>query len=265
MSDSRPIGVFDSGLGGLTVLKALKEALPNEQFIYYGDTAHLPYGEKSEIALQGYVRSILHFLARNDCKFAVVACNSASTVLNGMEGLPFSAEHMVNVIDPVVDRMKTQQRFHDIGVIGTRKTIDSGRYHEAISAARPDLRVRSRMTPLLVPMIEEGFIGERELFPVFDRYFNGLEGIDLLIPACTHYPIIFDRIETYFEHKVKVLHAPKIVAEDVAQRLRVKGLECTGKPESDQFHVSDLTESFKREAEMFLGRPIVLERTPLDQ
>lgn len=260
---SRPIGVFDSGLGGLTILKALKELLPNEQFIYYGDTAHLPYGDKSETALQSYVKDIAGFLSSRECKLMVVACNSASTVVNPQLDLPFDHHDIITVIGPVVHRVAAQERFHNIGIIGTRKTIDSGVFESGIRSMNKDLKLSSKKTPLLVPMIEEGFIDQEVLDPIFERYFKDMGGLDLLIPACTHYPIIYQQIENYFNKKVKVLHTPKIIAEEVNFLLEQRDLLHRGECKEDEFHLSDLTDSFQKEAEMFLGKKIHLQKTLL--
>ena len=262
---SRPIGVFDSGLGGLTILKALQEILPNEQFIYYGDTAHLPYGEKSSEALSSYIQSISTFLHQEGCKLLVVACNSASTVLDQLEDLPFDKQRMVNVIDPIADLLATQQRFNNIAIIGTRKTIGSNIFENKIRQTNADLKLRSRMTPLLAPMIEEGFFNADALYPLFDRYFQGFEGVDLLVPACTHYPMIYEQIEAFFKGQLKVLHTPKIIAEQTRDRLELLGeLNQESSKEADVFHLSDLTDSFQREAEMFLGKAIQLKKTLLN-
>lgn len=262
---SRPIGVFDSGLGGLTILKALKDLLPNEQFIYYGDTAHLPYGEKSESALQSYVLNISQFLKERECKLLVVACNSASTVINEEFKLPFDTTDIITVIGPVVHRVAAQEKFHKIGIIGTRKTIDSGVFESGIRSLNTKLKLQSKKTPLLVPMIEEGFIDQEVLNPIFERYFQDMGELDLLIPACTHYPIIYQQIERYFSSKVKVLHTPKIISEEVHFLLEQRELlNQDAVKRDDEFHLSDLTESFQKEAEMFLGERIVLQKTLLN-
>mgnify|MGYP000574948699 CR=1 FL=1 len=136
-----PIGIFDSGIGGLTVAKAIKNKLPNEQFIYFGDTAHLPYGEKSTEALESYVKDISSFLDKRSCKLMVVACNSASTVLDQIDDLPFGLEQRVDVIQPIVELLTAQQKFKHIGFIGTRKTIMSGLFQERIAKERSDLKL----------------------------------------------------------------------------------------------------------------------------
>lgn len=264
-NSSKPIGVFDSGLGGLTILKALQEFLPNEQFIYYGDTAHLPYGEKSESALKTYVSDISSFLKARECKLMVVACNSASTVVSEDLKLAFDHKDLITVIQPVVERVAKQKRFHKIGIIGTRKTIDSHLFEQSISSLNPQLELRSKKTPLLVPMIEEGFIDQEVLNPIFERYFNEFDDLDLIIPACTHYPIIYQQIENYFNQNVKVLHTPKIIAEEVRLLLEDRGwMNSDSNKGADEYHLSDLTDSFKKEAEMFLGKVITLQQTLLN-
>ncbi|MFY0644419.1 MAG: glutamate racemase [Bacteroidia bacterium] len=262
---TRPIGVFDSGLGGLTVLKALQEILPNEQFIYYGDTAHLPYGEKSSEALEGYIRSISTFLEKENCKLLVVACNSASTVLDQVDQLPFERNRIVNVIDPIANLLARQRRFKNVAIIGTRKTINSQIFEQKIRSENEELMLLSRMTPLLAPMIEEGFFGSKALYPIFDKYFKGFDNIDLIVPACTHYPMIYEQMESYFERRLKVLHTPKIIAEHTRERLQeLNELSEEKSTASNVFHLSDLTDSFQREAEMFLGSSIQLQKTLLD-
>ncbi|MBR9860991.1 glutamate racemase [bacterium] len=260
---SAPIGVFDSGLGGLTILKALQEYLPNEQFIYFGDTAHLPYGEKSEAALISYVTDIMHYLKSRGCKLIVVACNSASTVLTKAPNLPYEKDEIIEVISPIVDLISTQKKYQRIAVIGTRKTIDSGLFDKELKQRNNQLQIVSRATPLLVPLIEEGFSDEQALFPIFDRYFKDFDDAELIIPACTHYPMIYKQIESYFNHKLKVLHTPKIIAEGLKDLLDQNQLNNTGSKNEDEYHLSDLTDGFKREAEMFLGRAISLSRTLL--
>lgn len=241
----------------------MQKKLPNEQFIYYGDTAHLPYGDKSEEALIDYVTAITKFLKKNDCKMVVVACNSATTVVHKAQNLPYKDSDIVEVISPIVDLIATQTKYNNIGIIGTRKTIGSGMFDSALSIRNPALQIISRATPLFVPLIEDGFLEEKVLFPVFDRYFQGFENCELIIPACTHYPIIYQQIESYFEQKLKVLHTPKIIAEEVEQWLEKNALQSTQKIAEDKYHLSDVTDEFLREAEIFLGKKVAFTKTLL--
>lgn len=254
---SRPIGVFDSGLGGLSILKALKEKLPNERFVYYGDTAHLPYGDKSENTLKEYVSSIISFLDSQDCKLIVVACNSAATVIHKIEYLPYKENQIIEVISPIVQLVAEQKKYQKIGVIGTRKTIGSGLFDQKLSQLNSTLEIFTRATPLLAPMIEDGFVEDDVLLPIFRRYFKGFENCELLIPACTHYPIIYKQIEKYFNNGLKVLHTPKIIAEKVDQVLASQKLINSEKNyKVDSFYLSDITDNFLREAELFLGSDV---------
>lgn len=254
---SRPIGVFDSGLGGLSILKALKEKLPNERFVYYGDTAHLPYGDKSENTLKEYVSSIISFLDSQDCKLIVVACNSAATVIHKIEDLPYKENQIIEVISPIVQLVSEQKKYQKIGVIGTRKTIGSGLFDQKLSQLNSTLEIFTRATPLLAPMIEDGFVEDDVLLPIFRRYFKGFENCELLIPACTHYPIIYKQIEKYFNNGLKVLHTPKIIAEKVDQVLASQKLINPEKNyKVDSFYLSDITDNFLREAELFLGSDV---------
>lgn len=256
--------MFDSGLGGLTILKALQKMLPNEQFIYYGDTAHLPYGDKSTEALTTYVEEITQFLKSRNCKMVVVACNSATTVIHQAKNVPYTSAQIVEVISPIVNLIATQTKYKNIGIIGTRKTIGSGMFNVALQKLNPDLNIIAKATPLLVPLIEDGFMDERVLFPVFDRYFADFKDCELLIPACTHYPIIYQQIEKYFDYSLKVLHTPKIIAETVATYLKAEYLENVGPKLLDEFHLSDITEEFIREAELFLGQKVEFQKTLLN-
>jgi glutamate racemase len=213
------------------------------------------------VALISYVQSIAHFLKNKDCKILVVACNSAATVINKASNLPYSSEDIIEVISPIVNLIATQQKYINIGVIGTRKTISSGMLNEALVLRNKNLQITARATPLLVPLIEDGFLEENVLFPVFDRYFQGFEKCELLIPACTHYPIIYKQIESYFDNRLKVLHTPKIIAESVEAVLEQKGLLATTKNNEDDYHLSDVTDEFLREAELFLGKKVHFNRT----
>ena len=257
LHSNQPIGVFDSGLGGLSILKALKNKLPNEQFVYFGDTAHLPYGDKSEATLKEYVSSIVSFLNQQNCKLVIVACNSAATVIHKIKDLPFEEHQIIEVISPIVELVAEQKKYQKIGVIGTRKTIGSGIFDQKLNRLNPALEIIARATPLLAPMIEDGFVEEDVLLPIFKRYFEGFEECELIIPACTHYPIIYNQIEQYFNNGLKVLHTPKIIAEKVNQVLLNQNLFNSDRLEvKDLFYLSDITEDFLREAVLFMDSDV---------
>lgn len=225
----------------------------------------MPYGDKSEEALQSYVQAIMHYLKNRGCKLVVVACNSAATVIRNIDNLPFPKQNIIEVISPIVDLIAKQTKYTNVGIIGTRKTIGSGMFNATLAKRNSNLTIVARATPLLVPLIEDGFMEEKVLFPVFERYFKGFENCELLIPACTHYPIIYKQIETYFQNKLKVLHTPKIVAECVEERLHSLELlqDTSDREETDEFHLSDVTDEFEKSATFFLEKEVLFQRTLL--
>ena len=195
MSDPRPIGVFDSGIGGLTVVKALRELLPNEKIFYLGDTARVPYGGKSASTVERYSLEIADILIEEDAKIVVVACNTASSV-----ALARLEEHLpvpvTGVIRPGARAAIAVTRNGHVGVIGTRATIKSGAYERELHALDPVIRISVRACPLLVPLIEEGWLDDELTDRVIARYLGPLvrEGIDTLVLGCTHYPLLVHAI-----------------------------------------------------------------------
>jgi glutamate racemase len=195
----------------------------------------------------------------------VVACNSAATVMSKAENIPYSDSEIVEVISPIVQLIASQDKYRNIGIIGTRKTIGSGMFNKQLEKLNPSLNIIAKATPLLVPLIEEGFIQNEILFPVFNSYLKDFKDCELIIPACTHYPIIYEQIESYFNNGLKVLHTPKIVAEKVLDHLnKSKLLNKSDATKADEFHLSDITEEFVNEAQLFLGRPIKFQKTLLN-
>ena len=202
--NTQPIGIFDSGVGGLTVAHAIKQVLPGESIIYFGDTAHLPYGDKSEEAIRSYSKRITEFLLGYKSKVVLIACNSASASAFDFLKEEFGKKViLIDVIDPVVDHLRTK-KITKIGVIGTKRTISSGTYEKKIGEASPGTKVVSLATPLLVPMIEEGFIFDDISNAIIRTYLTNdiLSGIKALILGCTHYPIIKNQISKIFDFNV---------------------------------------------------------------
>lgn len=213
-----PIGVFDSGIGGLTVLRALKARLPKESFIYLGDTARLPYGSKSPQTIRRYTEQNLRFLADKGVKAVVIACNSASTQFRDREWEGFP---VYNVIDPgarEAARVTTRGR---IGLMGTRATVSSGAYEAALKALRPEVGVFAQACPLLVPLAEEGLDGDPISNLIVFRYLQPLMAhqIDTLILGCTHYPLLEGSIQRVTRDDVRLVDSGASVAEDVAADL----------------------------------------------
>ena len=262
-NQNKPIGIFDSGIGGLTVARAVSELLPNENIVYFGDTAHLPYGDKSAKAIKGFCGNITDFLKKHDCKMIVIACNTASasgykTVLkNAGKDIP-----VINVVDPIVDHILELKNVKSVGVIGTKRTIESGIYAKKITK-NSSKKVKSLATPLLAPMIEEGFFNNKISQTIINSYLEkkALEDIDALILACTHYPLIKKEIENYYKKGVTVLDSAKIVALKIEQVLRKNHLINTQKTKgSYRFFVSDYTESFEKTSKLFFGTNIRLKK-----
>lgn len=257
----QPIGIFDSGIGGLTVANAILAHLPQEEIIYFGDTAHLPYGDKSADAIRYYCLKIAKFLMEKDCKMIVVACNSASSV--GYEVLlEFFQEQLLfaNVVDPLVE-VALSAPFQKIGIIATKATINSGVYQAKLNQGAPHLDVAAMATPLLAPMIEEGFVHNRISDVVLDTYLGSpvFKNIDALLLACTHYPLIKPDIEKYFKHRVKVFDSGALVASQVAQQLKEHQLLNEKKtPPQHKFYISDYTRSFENTARRFYTHRIDL-------
>ena len=264
---SEPIGIFDSGIGGLTVAHAIKELLPDERLIYFGDTAHLPYGDKSTAAIQAYSIKITDLLISRGCKVIVIACNSASAAAYELlTEYAASKAKIINVVDPMVELVAQQFKTEKIGVIGTRRTIATDIYKHRLRALLPEVDVVQLATPLLVPMIEEGFVHDKIAHDVIDQYLGQetLAGIDQLILGCTHYPLIKSEIREFYGNKVNILDSSLIIAQRLKAYLEAVNL-LNDKHASgpDEFYVSDLTESFIKSARMFFGEPVQLTQHKL--
>ncbi len=216
ISRERPIGVFDSGIGGLTVVKALRELLPNERIFYLGDTARVPYGGKSAATVERYSLEIAAMLLEEHCKAIVVACNTASALalprLEEMSPVPITG-----VIRPGAAAAVAATRNGHIGVIGTRATIKSGAYERAIEALDPALRVTARPCPLFVPLIEEGWLEGGITDEIVRQYLEPLvgEGIDTLVLGCTHYPLLRPAIGRFLGEAVTLVDSAQNCATAV--------------------------------------------------
>jgi glutamate racemase len=261
----QPIGIFDSGVGGLTVAHAIKQALPGESLVYFGDTAHLPYGDKSAEAIKYYSGKITEFLLDHGSKVILVACNSASasafeTLKHEFKGRTI----LLDVINPVIDYLGTRD-YKKIGVIGTKRTISSGTYEKKIKQKSPGTNVISLATPLLVPMIEEGFIFDDISNAIIRTYLSdqSLSGIEALILGCTHYPIIKNQISKIFNFNVEVLDSARIVSGILRDTLVNNNLINDSGKVRDQFFISDYTPYFEKIARMFFEGDINLKKADI--
>jgi len=261
-SSDQAIGIFDSGIGGLTVASAITKALPNERIIYFGDTAHLPYGDKSPDSIKYYGIRISQFLLLKKCKIIVIACNTASSMAyETVKDFVGDAALVVNVIDPVVEEVARLKGIRKVGVIGTKGTIKSDIYSKKIKLAAKKLEVASLATPLLASMIEEGFFNNKISRTIINAYLSRpkLLKIDALILACTHYPLIKPEIEEYYKDKVEIIDSAGVVANSVKKVLEKNKLLNKGKKPAHHFYVSDYTDSFEKSTRYFFKDKIRLE------
>jgi glutamate racemase len=261
----KPIGIFDSGVGGLTVAHAIKQILPGESIIYFGDTAHLPYGDKSAESIKQYSRKITEFLLEHKSKVILVACNSASaSAFETLKKEFASRTLLIDVIDPVVKYLNTRH-FNKVGVIGTKRTISSGTYEIKLKKLSPETSIVSLATPLLVPMIEEGFIFDDISNAIIRAYLSdqSLTGIEALVLGCTHYPIIKNQISKIFNFNIEIVDSSKVVAITLREMLEENNLINTSGKITDQFYVSDYTPYFEKIAKMFFEGDINLKKADI--
>jgi len=262
-----PIGIFDSGIGGLTVAKEVKKLLPNEQIIYFGDTAHLPYGDKSTAAIQAYSVKIADVLLKENCKLILIACNSASAAaFDLVKAYVASKALVVNVIDPVVDFMGKNHKGKTVGLIGTKQTVTSGVYLQKVNKLGVGIQMKSLATPLLAPMIEEGFHLQKISEDIIASYLSQseLKDIQTLVLGCTHYPLIKNQIMEFFNGKIELIDASETVAKSVADILGMYQLLSENfSGQKDKFLVSDYTASFEETTKLFFGKQIKLQKYPL--
>jgi glutamate racemase len=253
---SKPIGVFDSGIGGLTVIRALHQRLPHENLVYFGDTARVPYGPKSPQVVREYAAQDVDFLVSKDVKMVVVACNTVSSV-----ALDIVQRHakvpVVGVIVPGAQAAVRSTTNKRIGVIGTNATINSKAYPNAIREADAAVEVFSQVCPLFVPLAEEGWIDHQVTDLVAKEYLFPLklERIDTLILGCTHYPLLRRAIEKVVEPSVVLIDSGEATAEKVEELLDKEGLRNRSDLDANlQFYVSDIPARFAEVGERFLGR-----------
>jgi glutamate racemase len=265
--DPRPIGVFDSGLGGLTSVRELFHTLPAESVTYFGDTARLPYGSKSKETVSRFALEIAHFLERQNIKCLLVACNTASSyaldALRRRLDIP-----VVGVIDSAVRSAVAASPHGRIGVVGTLGTVGSGAYPKAIATVAPGAAVISRACPLFVPLIEEGWIQHPVTRVVAEEYLVELRAghLESLILGCTHYPLIAPMLAELMGPGVTLVDSGAEAAREVAHLLAERGQLAAGPP-THHFFISDEPRNFKRIAQSFLGRELppvtVVDQTDL--
>ncbi len=252
----RPIGVFDSGVGGLTVVAALARRLPAESILYLGDTARLPYGTKSRATVSRYTRRNVDFLVRRGVKAVVIACNTASSL--ALEGLEEPVP-VWGVIEPGARRAAAMSGGR-VGVIATEATIRSGAYARALERQRPELAIVSQACPLFVPLVEEGWHDDPVAEQVARRYLEPVlaQGIDTLVLGCTHYPLLAPTLRRVVGAEVMLVDSAESVAAEVAGELaRLELLVPAGTVPQSHFCVTDDADRFSTLAARILDRPDV--------
>ena len=256
--NSKPIGVFDSGIGGLTVVREIIKRLPRENIIYLGDTARVPYGTKSGRTVTAYSLNNARFLRSKGIKMLVVACNTSSAVslpsLNGELDIP-----VIGVIEPGARKAAASTKSGRIGVIGTPSTIKSSAYKKALASASPELEVYSKACPLFVPLADEGWTEGKISELVAEEYLAPLKehDIDVLVLGCTHYPLLKRTIKKVLGSGVTLVDSAEETTKEIEMVLRERGLLNAGsRTPSREYYLTDVSDSFVSVAGRFLGEKI---------
>jgi glutamate racemase len=268
MNRTNPIGFFDSGIGGLTVVKSVARLMPNENIIYFGDTARVPYGSKSNETVIEYSIQAANFLLRKNIKLLVVACNTASSVAI-KELRRFLTIPVIGMIEPGAKLALQESKKGIVGVIGTRATINNKAYAHELKKLNPKVKVFEQACPLFVPLAEEGWLDHKVTEMIAKEYLGELhkKKIDSLILGCTHYPILADVIQKVVGKNVKLIDSGTPAARLVEDYLNGRGLRNQSVHHGvAEFYVSDVPTKFREVAELFLGKKIThLHKVELDE
>lgn len=255
MEKEKPIGVFDSGIGGLTVVRRMISSLPNEDIVYFGDTARVPYGSKSNSTIIEYSMQNAKFLVNKGVKAIVIACNTSSSV-----AIPYIREKfdipIIGVIEPGAAYAIRQSKTGRIGVIGTRGTVGNHAYAQTISALKPEVKVFEKACPLFVPLVEEGWLKHKATYAIAEEYLKEFMDydIDTLVLGCTHYPLLADVIQEIMGDKVKLVDSGIAAAEVVREEIeRIGFLTNKNSLGNQRVFITDVSPKFKEVAELCLG------------
>ena len=257
--NNAPIGVFDSGLGGLTAVRELRNVLPNENIVYFGDTGRVPYGTRSNETIRKYASQDTKFLLKHNVKLIIAACGTVSSVaVNLKRDLPVP---YTGVVSPTCFAAVRATKNKKIGVIGTSATINSHSYRDMIAEFDSSVEVIEQDCPLFVPLVENGFIDKDDdvVRLVIERYMNGIKeaGVDTVILGCTHYPIIKDAISSVMGEGVTLIDSGKETAIYAAKILKEQGILSDNSEKGDcEFYVSDTPDGFENVAGVFLGENV---------
>ncbi len=256
------IGIFDSGIGGLTVARAVEQFFPQHSLLYFGDTARTPYGTKSADTIIDYSLRNGDFLLKKGAKLIIIACNSASSVATETLRDKFDIP-VLEVIQPAAQKAAVLSKTGRIGIIGTKATIKSDIYERIITTLKPGSNVFSQACPLLVPLVEEGWTNKRETKMIIRRYLHPLKDkqLDTLILGCTHYPLLKDLIQARIGKHVTLIDSSLEVAESLQNLISTTKIHLPpppAGPPKHTFYLSDLTESAKKVSTKIFGRPVEL-------
>jgi glutamate racemase len=261
------IGVFDSGIGGLTVVRALLDHSPGQDIIYLGDTARTPYGSKSSDTIVKYCLNNTEFLIRRGAHIIVIACNTASSYAYDAVRSTFDVP-VFEVIGPGSELAVQRSRSQRIGVIGTRATVASGTYQKRIRAIAPEAKVFMVPCPLLVPLVEEGWLKRPETAMIVRKYLAGLKTkqIDTLILGCTHYPVLRDLIQRKIGSRVKLVDSAEAVARQVSRHLESEdnaSFSPISSPGQCRIYVTDTADQFQKTAHFLLKKKVPVEHADI--
>ncbi|HTK59617.1 MAG TPA: glutamate racemase [Candidatus Baltobacteraceae bacterium] len=261
------IGIFDSGIGGLTVVRALRVARPDLSYVYLGDTARAPYGTKSPETIRRYAEDCVDFLLGQGAKAIIIACNTASSVAAGHLRARHPGLPIFEVVGPAVRAAHAASHARRIGLIGTRATVSSGVYEKLLKELDPDVEVFARHAQLLVPLVEEGWVDEPETSSIIVKYVTPLReaGIDILILACTHFPVLAGRIDAAMGAGVSLIDSAEAVVAEF--RVTIEGdkklasaLDRSGRT---SYFVTDPTPSFAKIGSAWIGEEIVVQKADI--
>lgn len=266
MTDTRAIGVFDSGVGGLTVLRALRKILPQENFIYLGDTARLPYGTKSAVSVQRYAVQAANYLFQYDIKLLILACNTVTADALTLLQENFPSLPIIGVIEPGAFAATQVSVKKSIGVLSTRATKKSGAYKRAIHHYAPEAEVFTYASPLLVPLAEEGWVEGELVSGILQKYLQPVlaHDIDCLVLGCTHYPVFIDLFKQLIHQDVQVVDSANTTAQATVHHLQATKTLNTHQHKGDlKFYSTDDAVQFAKTGSLFLGEPIAAQAVTL--
>jgi len=254
------IGIFDSGLGGLTLVKEFLKNYPDLDFVYLGDTARAPYGNKDQDLIKKYAKQDVEFLLTQGADLIVIACNTATSLAGGFLKEEFSNVKFVNVIDPVINEIK-ELDLKRLGVIGTRATINSSVYQNKIQKINKKMEVLTKACPLFVPLVEEGLVNHQVTKITVKKYLSSFKGSDLqaLILGCTHYPFLQDVIQKKIGKRVKIINSPQIVLREVENGY----IDKIKQNKKQKIYFTDLSTHTKQLAQEWLGIDIEPQKAEL--